>query len=779
MKYFRGECSKEETAAEAERQREHEAAEAERQRKHDAAEAERQRQSKKKAAQQELELHEHTQARTFLVVQSRLVSEDLVTRLGPFLNKPAFCRYVCDLASSAISWTAESLHLAFQDWLGQPKVEMGDAEDGCRPSPALSIRPKKSPSDQAVSLQTTPACTSLSGSAPPSSHWAGMEFLNILDNSLAQLDKGGAGLKRLDLSWWHPDVRPLIKEDQLLPALRDMIEDFKRFVDYGSKYHELYWSLFLSQMWNAFVSSALEPSVKSRMDSEDQELGASALASESKSSEPQSSFRFFRSMLLKHQMPLGEGTSTSSSDMGASVGRVAGEIAAQDPIRLIEVQKKEELNSLMAKRTRYQVQCELQHVRATNAASEREYPDIRQAFVMETMSKNACLWELMIPCQSEDSLAKEYPAGDGSATPLATTATTATTTSQESGRLVPIKLVALDAWPGGNMLMSMWLAMLHLQLRLTLRYLEHKPSMSRGFQRPTPLVEDLRYFPNLEAKNLLRYEVDRQGVDRLSPQQQATVASIDGVVGAENWSGFCVKTYDYYYRSAPWTLSTKLGLQVVQKSERRRAPDSALRAKLEKWYGLADVARGGDSCAVLITPWFVGYHVPRSWEQALCLLEQLQAVHHLGYVHGDILQQNLVFATLSDLAWIIDWDMARLECESPKYVSGFNHHNFDERHCWAKAEEPMMQKHDCYSLAFLLQSWFRGDADFDQLIEDMKAESPMTEDLLLRAKRMTAVELSSTLTRNVMGQATNSPDRGNTAGQYRRQDMPLLEANEP
>jgi hypothetical protein len=90
----------------------------------------------------------------------------------------------------------------------------------------------------------------------------------------------------------------------------------------------------------------------------------------------------------------------------------------KNPVRLGELKKGIALAGLLSSVVRYQAQSAIQHARATNAIKGGTYKDIRQAFTMETMSNEACVWELMIPCQDEDELAAMYPAnGRGSAGP--------------------------------------------------------------------------------------------------------------------------------------------------------------------------------------------------------------------------------------------------------------------------------------------------------------------------------------------------------------------------
>ena len=73
----------------------------------------------------------------------------------------------------------------------------------------------------------------------------------MTENSLAQLTSPSQ--PQLDLSLWHPDVRAVIRESELLPALSDFTWQLEHK---GVKdYREEQWSGFIGRAWNAFVSS--------------------------------------------------------------------------------------------------------------------------------------------------------------------------------------------------------------------------------------------------------------------------------------------------------------------------------------------------------------------------------------------------------------------------------------------------------------------------------------------------------------------------------------------
>jgi hypothetical protein len=556
-----------------------------------------------------------------------------------------------------------------------------------------------------------------------------MEFLQVTDDALAQLT-AKPDLSELDLSLWHADVRAVISESELLLALTDLVRDLKRFIGQEdvSQYSEMQWSGFMSRAWNAFATAAMQSGRGTDPN----------VAGTSNGRVPYHSRRFALCSCTRliNQMSLRDDDSTLvTCDFGASASSTSemSTLLAKNPLRLGKVKIGVELTSLLCESVRYQAQAEMQEVRATNARNGGAYKDIQQAFTLETMSNMACAWELMIPCQDGDVLAALYPGNDRGGEPPAENGVN----QVKRGKLVPVTLVALDKWPESDQqLMSMYLGLLHLHLRLSMRYLDGNPCRSRGFKVPSTLVENLDYFVDDKATNVLHYHVDRR-VEGLSVRQKTAIVAIDRAVGADNWSGFVVKTFDYYYRADSWTLPQGKVLTMVPHEQRRRAPDAALGRLLVDQFGLAVVERGGDNCAIFITPWFEGKHVPKSWRQIVRVLELLLSAHSLGYAHGDMLSQNIVFATTSDSAWIIDWDMARSVHDSPApvYVKSYND-TIGGRHPSAKADQVIKRRHDCYSLGDMVQCWFEGDRELDSFVQALQDATYLTEQLLATAQEL-------------------------------------------
>ena len=84
------------------------------------------------------------------------------------------------------------------------------------------------------------------------------------------------------------------------------------------------------------------------------------------------------------------------------------------------------------------------------------------------------------------------------------------------------------------------------------------------------------------------------------------------------------------------------------------------------------------------------------------VLKQIEVVHSLGYVHGDLSPQNLIFSGNS--GHVIDFDLMRKENVS--YVSVYNSDFPPYRHPHARAGEKMKKEHDVWALARMTATFF-------------------------------------------------------------------------
>jgi len=72
---------------------------------------------------------------------------------------------------------------------------------------------------------------------------------------------------------------------------------------------------------------------------------------------------------------------------------------------------------------------------------------------------------------------------------------------------------------------------------------------------------------------------------------------------------------------------------------------------------------------VIAVPYKEGSHVPSKWADFIPIIEQLQELHKLGYVHGDIRGFNVVFA--DDKGGLIDFDFSGKPKDKKKYPPGY------------------------------------------------------------------------------------------------------------
>lgn len=526
-----------------------------------------------------------------------------------------------------------------------------------------------------------------------------MEFATILTTSHAHFSSEQSQDKPIDLSslGFPLDLAAHVHSSLLLDALDVFAAQMNAFVVHGDldqslkpalKAHEPHWSAFLGHAWNIFAATTVKTAELKGSD------GKSKLITP------------LHGILLTHQLPFGAKT---SCDLGASLSvtdgvwdKRSGNVAA-NPIRLVEVKKKASLADMLTNVVHFQAQSEMEHCRGITASLVK---DLRQPFLMETISAEAFCLQLMLPCQKQDLLAKLYPPRPVGKSSQSRSKSRGSKSSLEGssdrpGMFVPITLVALSkeeltatAWK------SIALAMLATQLRLTLALLTDAP-LGTGQECPDPITKGMG-LAEPEKPTLLHFSPDTRDDDG---------AGVGDVVS----SHVGVKRFDYYHRSDDsWYNSLSEG--VVPHEQRRQPPDDTLLRILNAHdKSLPFPMRrlhGGPNCAILVYPFVEGKHHPRDWGQMRDILDLMAKVHAAGYVHADVLPQNLVFATHpKQRSHPIDWDMARLEVPSrgdpPRYVQGYNAKDFEWiRHPDAREGQPMLRKHDCYSLAALIKLWF-------------------------------------------------------------------------
>lgn len=71
-----------------------------------------------------------------------------------------------------------------------------------------------------------------------------------------------------------------------------------------------------------------------------------------------------------------------------------------------------------------------------------------------------------------------------------------------------------------------------------------------------------------------------------------------------------------------------------------------------------------------------GNHEPTTVKDFRGAVEVLRKVHSLGYIHGDVRIENIVFG--GGKSYLMDFDLARKEDEHPRYPKGYC--DFEIRH---------------------------------------------------------------------------------------------------
>ena len=101
-------------------------------------------------------------------------------------------------------------------------------------------------------------------------------------------------------------------------------------------------------------------------------------------------------------------------------------------------------------------------------------------------------------------------------------------------------------------------------------------------------------------------------------------------------------------------------------------------------------------------PYIEGNHKPQSLQQFRGVLDILQKIHGLGYVHGDIRPPNIIFNPDGLNSYLIDFDLAR---KDGYYPLGY-YFSDTVRHEDARAGLDVEKVHDLHSLRLIIQHFF-------------------------------------------------------------------------
>ena len=183
------------------------------------------------------------------------------------------------------------------------------------------------------------------------------------------------------------------------------------------------------------------------------------------------------------------------------------------------------------------------------------------------------------------------------------------------------------------------------------------------------------------------------------------------------------KEYCYHLREPSDFLSPS---NYIRKVHQRQPPPPELLQQLGEPYSTTwIVTRGPMGTSVLCYDWMEGSHNNPTIHGWRMILQQVNIMHQLDYVHGDLLPRNVIFNN-NNQGFVIDFDLTRKQGE--RYVEGFNYNDFqDFRHMEAQGGYPMLQEHDVYSLCQMSQLFFDLEFCWDDIntIHDLLNEFQM------------------------------------------------------
>ena len=166
------------------------------------------------------------------------------------------------------------------------------------------------------------------------------------------------------------------------------------------------------------------------------------------------------------------------------------------------------------------------------------------------------------------------------------------------------------------------------------------------------------------------------------------------IIEAARGAKFVYKEYCYHLRQASTDM---MPLMIIEESDKRKPPPEKLLKHLGSPYSEWKEHKGPFGTAVLRYPFIEGNPYTPSIPGWLKILLQIQKMHEINFVHGDLLPRNVLFDRAGEDGFVIDFDLSREE--GATYVLGYNYGDFQYyRHDGAKEGLKMMKEHDLYSL---------------------------------------------------------------------------------
>ena len=319
------------------------------------------------------------------------------------------------------------------------------------------------------------------------------------------------------------------------------------------------------------------------------------------------------------------------------------------------------------------------HYMATNSQ------ELRVPCFQERFSHSGYLLDLLVPAQQGDMLVA-CRTGDVSPQPHKLV-------------MLRIPLVRLQQLPSGELGLAVYSALLVAMKALAEMYMHEAATQTRltrtDWHRP--------------LKELV---MTRDWVPCGSKQRQDIRPRLLHYVRGDEQ--LMVKVFDYYFRSkSEDSLPQSSRAEAIPLAGMRQAPAPKLLAGLKQAhpevYGSWEVIRFQPLYSVLKYKRAEGSFIPLSWVQFVAVLDIIVTAHSLGYCHGDVLPQNIIYHVDGQGATVLDWDWASYLDSMAKalYVSGFNYDDLKEyRHADAQAGNELSMTHDCWALAQIADQFF-------------------------------------------------------------------------
>ncbi|EDQ86993.1 uncharacterized protein MONBRDRAFT_33551 [Monosiga brevicollis MX1] len=220
------------------------------------------------------------------------------------------------------------------------------------------------------------------------------------------------------------------------------------------------------------------------------------------------------------------------------------------------------------------------------------------------------------------------------------------------------------------------------------------------------------------------------------------------------------KHFDYWGRLSGLCSALSNGLRAA---DCRHPPDGRILEKLAQldvtgsFYQEWKVTKLATAVHVLSYP-YVELAPPSKLEQLAQVIRQLEAIHSVGFVHGDILPRNILFCSAWEghpAAFLIDFDLGRFLVDNPVYVCNFAVEARalkPYRHVGAVPSSRMDKKHDGFALARVMEDFLEDDDSRQELVAALKKlHLADAADLCMKCKLLSEFKIS------VPGKATGSP----------------------